>query len=392
MSSVEELLPLLPQQLRDNFTFVFESRSPFKDSINHEYPRVVMFSKDTRFILTFTGQPGKPGYDIIEMIDFKDKTASFEFYAYDLKLPNRYNKDLTSQSCQECHGKDSRPINDSYPLWVGFYGAVLDSFPNVESSQKEKAGYDRFLSANAKKGVYKYLNFKKGSSVPPYLEPSLLKLDDQKRATTLNTDFKPNERFGIALTALNRKRIFRKVKESANYESSKKDILYELLDCGKSKVKTERINKVYQRVVDENKARLKRMKTAAKDMNNELIQMQELKMVHPLAELDWVGEKLGVSMSDWSLAQEKDSLSFFDGILSGHFEDKNFYIKEDLIFEMLQDLASSESKYKDYFKVGYNLGAYQLPFIDKLDIKQAVKSCRQLKKDKLKRALSNISN
>ncbi|MEO0336881.1 MAG: hypothetical protein AAF202_10820, partial [Pseudomonadota bacterium] len=75
VASTEEFLSLLPISLRSNFTFVFDSRSPFKDSITEDYPRVVLFTPDTKTIVTFTGQPDKPGANIIEMIGFNDKTS-----------------------------------------------------------------------------------------------------------------------------------------------------------------------------------------------------------------------------------------------------------------------------------------------------------------------------
>ena len=57
---VAELVPLLPRELRSNFTFVYDSRSPFRLSISPEFPRVLLFTGDARLVLTFTGDPGKP--------------------------------------------------------------------------------------------------------------------------------------------------------------------------------------------------------------------------------------------------------------------------------------------------------------------------------------------
>ena len=75
VQSIKELVPLLPIEFRKNFTFVYSSRSPFKDSISPLFPRVVLFSKDARQVLTFTGDPDKPGYDYIEMMTFSDEKA-----------------------------------------------------------------------------------------------------------------------------------------------------------------------------------------------------------------------------------------------------------------------------------------------------------------------------
>src|SRR5579864_6638262 len=52
VDSVAELVPLLPAELRRNFTFVHDSRSPFKASITPQRPRVILFTDDTRLVLT----------------------------------------------------------------------------------------------------------------------------------------------------------------------------------------------------------------------------------------------------------------------------------------------------------------------------------------------------
>ena len=48
VDSVSELVPLLPDELRRNFTFVYDSRSPFKAAITPQLPRVILFTDDGR--------------------------------------------------------------------------------------------------------------------------------------------------------------------------------------------------------------------------------------------------------------------------------------------------------------------------------------------------------
>ena len=48
VDSVSELVPLLPEELRRNFTFVYDSRSPFKAAITPQKPRVILFTDDAR--------------------------------------------------------------------------------------------------------------------------------------------------------------------------------------------------------------------------------------------------------------------------------------------------------------------------------------------------------
>src|ERR1043166_4149160 len=65
VDSVSELVPLLPEELRKNFTFVYDSRSPFKASITPQKPRVILFTDDARLVLTFIGDDTHPGADQI---------------------------------------------------------------------------------------------------------------------------------------------------------------------------------------------------------------------------------------------------------------------------------------------------------------------------------------
>jgi hypothetical protein len=48
VDSIAELVPLLPRELRSNFTFVYDSRSPFRSSISPQFPRVILFTRDAR--------------------------------------------------------------------------------------------------------------------------------------------------------------------------------------------------------------------------------------------------------------------------------------------------------------------------------------------------------
>ena len=77
VDSLEQLLPLLPRKLRANFTLVYDSRGPFKDVITPNAPRVILFTDDARFILTFIGDPSAPGHDLIETMNFDDDAARF---------------------------------------------------------------------------------------------------------------------------------------------------------------------------------------------------------------------------------------------------------------------------------------------------------------------------
>jgi hypothetical protein len=52
------------------------------------------------------------------------------------------------------------------------------------------------------------------------------------------------------------------------------------------------------------------------------------------------------------MAMEPGSLALFDGILSGVSEGKSYYLKEELIFEILSHLRDREPTFRKYFAWG----------------------------------------
>lgn len=380
VQNMSELLPLLPNEFLENFTLVYDSRSPFKDGITASYPRIILFSKDARLILTMTGDPKKSGYDLLEYSQFNDSKANFEFAAIPLPDFEKNNKPLSAENinCNRCHGSDPRPIFDSYPLWPGFYGSFKDTFAKNHSiAKKEEVDYKKFKSTTANAGIYKYLKFNKKDWVSPFLDPK--KFDETKLIGDLSQfKFMPNTRFGMALTQLNRQRIFRKIMSEKKYVENEKLLLAELLNCGPSKVSAKQLEAMKQKVAKENTDRLTRYKVDPKKSNENINEMIELKFSTELAQMNWVAETVGTTMKDWSLAMEDDSVSFFDGILSGIHDDVSYYLKEDLIFEMMKHLSQTDKAYRNYFAKDAMYAHLGYPFGVRVQIEQARKACSLL--------------
>jgi hypothetical protein len=87
--------------------------------------------------------------------------------------------------------------------------------------------------------------------------------------------------------------------------------------------------------------------------------MQELQFVRELAEIDSVAKRAGVDRSDWSMALEPGSLAFFDGVLSGISDGGSYYLKEDLIFELLSH-ARSRAGVSKVLRVGQHVRGLRL--------------------------------
>ena len=230
VDSISELIPLLPGELRENFLFVYESRSPFHAGISPEYPRVILFTHDARLVLTFIGDERQPGFDLLETMSFDDDQAKFVLKAHLMPAAEHKAWRPTTEEarCPRCHGVDPRPIVDSYPLWPGFYGSVQDTFPNDRIGKKEAKNYAAFSKGAAKTGVYKDLIYRADSPVAPFLDPRLFK-EDTVELDASELPVVPNARFGIALTELNRARIARKIVAGPTYAANEKEILAKLM-------------------------------------------------------------------------------------------------------------------------------------------------------------------
>jgi hypothetical protein len=111
------------------------------------------------------------------------------------------------------------------------------------------------------------------------------------------------------------------------------------------------------------------------DLHRDRNDMQELMFVRELAEIDAVARMAGVDRSDWSMALETGSLAFFDGVLSGISNGKSYYLKEDLIFEMLSHLAEREPIFAQYLYTDNVLSDYGYPFGTIVDLATAARSC-----------------
>ena len=380
VDSISELVPLLPRELRENFTFVYDSRSPFRSGISPEYPRVILFTNDARLVLTFIGDERQPGYDLLETMSFDYESAKFELHAYMLPAAERraWRPSPQEAQCSRCHGADARPIFDSYPLWPGYYGSVQDTFPHDRIGQKEARSFAAFQANAAKTGVYKDLIYPSGSPVSPYLDPRLFK----DNTVTLDPNlfaYLPNARLGMALTELNRQRIYRKLASGDGFAANEKRILSKLLECRPAEAPDRAsLRAIAEALQAENADRLKRLGLLPGEPYKARDDMLELQFVRELAQIDAVAKLAGVDRSDWSMAKEKSSLAFFDGILSGISNGHSYYLKEDLIFEILEHLRDREPAFRKYFAWSNVFEDYGYPFGHRVDLAKAAKSCALL--------------
>lgn len=387
--NLEELLPRLSAELRSNFTLVYESRSPHAhmeapalSAVDPMHPRVVLFTKDARLLVAFTGHPQRPGYGVVEAIHFDDDRRAFvtsQFVLPDAARADpamarlaRQNGRQNRQQCLQCHGADPRPIFDSYNVWPGFYGSLADE-PGLHP--RERTLYPEFLrTQRGRKDLpYRYLTFKPRdkrlpSAVYPFMPSNGHTPAPLARPEELN--LLPNTRLGMALTELNRQRIFRQMKRSPHYQARKYALLSGLAGCTQMPISKAFEARVLELTERENAAKLRLAGVEPTSRLGKLLAMQELNvdLKRGLAEILYVAEALSISRpgglpEDWSMAFEPGAVSYFDGILSGIVHEKSYYLKEDLIHEMIQDLASEDEAfvpfdgtYNSYADAGFSFG------------------------------------
>lgn len=214
-SKLDDLLDDLNQNQPDfmsRYTLVYDSKSLHESS--KEFPRAIVYGENGKFIISFNGHPKQKGYDLLEVVQFNDKSKRFEFREIQFNdlghlEPNESFRISSvngpDNKCLQCHS-NSRPIWESYPIWPGVYGADDDD-PIGKSlrgpallppSKKVSLDWQNFASKGLNKGRY--------SSLKPMglfgYQSSLGK--------------RPNTELSVLLGNYNSKRIARILKESTN--------------------------------------------------------------------------------------------------------------------------------------------------------------------------------
>lgn len=151
IKSIAALLPQLPKEYRSEFTLMMKSQSLQDASVN--FPRVIMAGPDGRLLLAFNGDPAQKNYDSLEIIQYRDGTASFDFF--EIRFPEKDQNgnplnNLTKaefsgrnpSKCLACHTSDPRPNWQHYPRWPG---AFLGS-DDRENLEPDLPDYQTYLS------------------------------------------------------------------------------------------------------------------------------------------------------------------------------------------------------------------------------------------------------
>jgi hypothetical protein len=152
LRSVDELLPLLPKNCQQVINIFFQSAS--LQAASEKAPRVLLsclkndaFSYNG-FTLAFNTSPDLFGFDRLEMVQFREKTASFEYREVAFTPEARAKVSGANPAvCQSCHYPDARPNWDPYFVWPGAFGMMDEEDPQgLSLMEKEGMASFSFLS------------------------------------------------------------------------------------------------------------------------------------------------------------------------------------------------------------------------------------------------------
>ena len=146
ITNTRDLMSALPDWMAQSYVFMESSRSRHKATV--QYPRVVMYGTDARFLFAASSDPSDPLREVAEMAQFDEATGKWIFRQIDFTSGSAV---LSSNdaACQGCHGSPVRPIWASYSTWPGAYGSTDDNLTDTQIKRllelKSKASNtDRF--------------------------------------------------------------------------------------------------------------------------------------------------------------------------------------------------------------------------------------------------------
>ncbi len=136
ITTIEELLPELPEALRRDYVLMYKSRSI--QHSDYQAPRAILNWDHGRKVISFNEGPNYKGGNSIEMIQFNEIQRRFEFHRLDFESGKPPKRDQNLQRCHGCHRADPRPNWEHYFDWPGAYGAHDDQYDVKETNELNK--------------------------------------------------------------------------------------------------------------------------------------------------------------------------------------------------------------------------------------------------------------
>lgn len=253
-----DFLRKIPKDSLQKFTFIHTSQSLQKQGVTLQTPRVMRFSTDGRFILTYTTNSDAYNFNGIEVMYFDDQQRKYnlahtQFLSEaELRLrPTGNTKtnhtEQNPKACLSCHGgNDPRPNWAEYATWPGVYAENDDLLPS-----KDEKNYTTY--GETKTTLEQYTAMRKNLAGTPELEtlpwpdaksPIYERYPYLKFEKEMNYNLRPNAHMTIASSRLNAQRLARKFEENLIYPKIKWSLLHKALQCYDSEKKNPLLEKI----------------------------------------------------------------------------------------------------------------------------------------------------
>ncbi|HVK62439.1 MAG TPA: hypothetical protein VM432_12855 [Bdellovibrionales bacterium] len=299
VKTVDAAIPFLGEDILSNFTFMHTSRSI--QGASPEYPRAILWSGDSKMLVSFNGHSSLDGNDRLEIIEFNDGEARFEFHTVN-QTPDGlvFQNENGTQNCFGCHGMisdDLKPVWDVYQVWRGAYGANNDRM-DLPGSEKAKNDYVSFLNSSKDHPRYSKLKF-------DFTKSTLSPFSDRFE-TSMDLDQQPNMRLGIVINRLAAKRIVRQIRERGEPAAIK--ALSTLMACPQTPL-DETLQAAIEPRISTWISRTHTPVGYDQDFVNGITSL----LAAPMTRLFQVARDLEIPNHEWATTQEKNSNTIFEG-------------------------------------------------------------------------------
>ncbi len=106
INTVEGLIQALPPWHRKNAVLMFKSQAGNAEFVSGEFPRVISFGADARFILSWGTNPNSPGYRSVEFLEPSNERWAAGVIDFRGRVPVLRNPPV----CSTCHGSLNKPL------------------------------------------------------------------------------------------------------------------------------------------------------------------------------------------------------------------------------------------------------------------------------------------
>lgn len=131
ITTMEQLLDVLPDHYRNYFSLVEVTRAAGQSTL--EYPRIVLFGPDGRFMANVGTLREDPVYDKLDVTELNEETGHWELSVFDFTNP-KPKLERNVKSCEECHGAiEPRPFWGTNLDWPGVFGDNIAEGPQGEA-------------------------------------------------------------------------------------------------------------------------------------------------------------------------------------------------------------------------------------------------------------------